>query len=205
MPINEGLMRLRREPLHDDLFDQVGRTFREPMVAISEELFKSMGENPEVFRAVMTTDADGVTKRLEAFLPSDESRDTLRWVMGFLQSLMDIVAMTLTTTDLSKVAMPPDVERSPGLRVIIALMAANDEARDGGDPGRVDELIDYAFLESVKLRNEVQAAGLVLNPFPREDERQRRARIKSVAAWMRGASTEADDVAMDLARMRNIR
>ena len=149
-------------------------------------------------------------QQLAAFLDEEDARDTLRWVLGLLSSFMGL-ALAIPPEFVRQVdesvidQLGSDADFQPYLRGAIALMAANETRKAGGDPQRARDLLDIAFLELTKFRAALRKHGVFLTPFPNETVEERRRGLLESAERLRAALTDDDWRTLEQARMHDIR
>jgi len=209
-PIDNGLARLRAEPLTDDLVAQVTDATWKPIASLGRAFWEIIGSDPDGWRARFVDDFKEEERQLAEFVADDDSLDTLRWVLGLFQSFLgltfalppDFMAQldeTLFT------ALGADEELKPYMRALIVLMAAAETRKAGGDPGRARDLLDVAFLELTRFRATLRKAGVFLTAFPGETVEERRRGLLESADRLRRSLSDEDWRVMERARMRDLR
>jgi hypothetical protein len=209
-PIENGLARLRTEPLTDDLVAEVADETWEPVASLGRAAWEIIGSDLDEWRARFVDDFKEEERQLADFVGDDDSRDTLRWVLGLLQSFLgltlalppDFVAR-LDQTLFS--ALGADEEFKPYIRALIALMGAAETRKAGGDRERARELLDIVFLELKKFRGTLRRAGVSLTPFPNETVEERRHGLLDSADRLRRSLSDDDWRVLEQARMRDLR
>lgn len=214
-PIEDGLVRLQTQPLTDDLVAEIADGIWAPIQAIGlagwETITKSHGES----RAVLMDEIHQDEELLADFLPDEDARDTLRWVVGLLRSFFDVLFAPVASVPAESLAQAraEDVARAaasapeiqPFTRGIVALMAAVRVAKDGGDPDRAAELLNVSFLQLRDLRNMMRRHGVSLSAFPDEPVEERRQRLLEAATRLRKSFSDDDWRVLDEARMHDLR
>jgi hypothetical protein len=209
-PIENGLARLRTEPLTDDLASQVTDDMWKPFVSLWRALGEIVGTNQNEWRAKFVDDFRLEEEQLAAFVEQEESRDTLRWVLGLLQSFLGL-ALSVPPEFVSQVdeatfaKAGADEDFKPYMRTVVALMAAAEARRAKGDPQRARDLLDVAFLELSKFRATMRTHGVSLTPFPSETVEERRRGLLESADGLRRALSDDDWRVLDQARMHDLR
>ena len=209
-PIENGLARLCTEPLTDDLVAQVADETWKPLVSIGRVFGSMVAASPDEWRARLVDDFRLEERRFAAFVEQEDSRDTLRWILGLLQSCLgltlSIPAELVGEIDdgvLEQVGANADFRLY--LQGWVALMAANETRRMGGDPQRARDLLDVAFLELNTFRATMRKHGVFLTPFPSETVDERRCGLLESADRLRDALSEDDWRVLEQARMRDLR
>jgi hypothetical protein len=181
-----------------------------PLASLSQVFWKMVGGNLDEWRAKFVDDFKREEHELAAFVDDEESRDTLRWILGLLQSFLSL-GLSLPREFISQIAELPLVDLGadegfkPYTRATIVLLAANATRKATGDPQRARDLLDVAFLELNKFRATLRMQGVILSPFPQETVEERRQRLVHGAESLRKALSERDWQALDEARMHNLR
>lgn len=209
-PIEEGLARLSTEELTDDLVAEVALAVWKPVVSIGRSFSSIVAASPDEWRAQFADDYKIEEQRLSAFIEDEGSRDTLRWILGLLQSFLGLTlaipAEFITQIDDHAFEqLGADAEFRRYLRGLVALMGANEARRIGVDPQRARDLLDIAFLELNRFRAALRKAGVFLSPFPSETVDERRRALLDSAARVREELSDDDWRVLDQARMRDLR
>jgi hypothetical protein len=209
-PIETGLARLRSEPLSDDLIAQVTEETWRPLLSLARAFWEIIGTNQNEWRARFVDDFKQEEKQLAAFVADEDSRDTLHWIVGLLQSFLGLALSVppefVTQIDESAfVQLSGDEDFKPYLRALIALMAATEARRTGGDPQRARDLLDVAFLNLTKFRAALRKHGVSLTPFPQETIDERRRGLLESADRLRQMLSDDDWRVLEHARMRDLR
>jgi hypothetical protein len=214
-PIDDGLARLRTEALTDALVDEVALALRKPIIAAAveaEQWLAGLTEQVDMFESEIEADR----ARVRALLPDDDSKDTLDWIMDFLQALM---AAIVDATEDQPVPHALDVEEveqehdPPAFRAYlrgsVALMATIEIAKlpsaSATAVERAAELLDVAFLELMEFSD--RAADLLEAPFdpPSTAPVHRGERLAFYAKAVRDTLTDADWEVIESARLGNLR
>ncbi len=209
-PIENGLARLRTEPLTDDLVAQVTDGTWRPLMSLGQAFWGIVGTNMDEWRAKFVDDFKMEEDQLAAFVDQDDSRDTLRWVLALLHSFMGLALSTpiefIAQFDETLLArLGADEDFKPYLRSLVVLMSAAETRRAGGDPQRARDLLDVAFLELNKFRATLRKHGVSLTPFPFETVDERRRGLLESADRLRKALSDEDWRVLGQARMRDLR
>ncbi len=209
-PIEEGLTRLRMEPLTDDLVAEVTDKMWGPFGSLWRALGEIVGTNQGEWRAKFVDDFNLEEHQLAAFVEQEESRDTLRWILGLLQSFLGLAlsippefSAQIDETTFAKLSA--DEGFKPYMRTVVVLMAAADTRRAKGDPQRARDLLDVAFLELSKFRATMRKHGVSLTPFPSETLEERRRGLLESADRLRKALSDDDWRVLEQARMHDLR
>ena len=209
-PIQDGLAKLRNEPLTDELVATVADETWKPLASLVRAFWQIVGTNVDEWRAKFVDDFSREERELAAFLADDDSRDTLRWILGLLQSVLGL-AMSVPPGFIAQIdetafaRMDSDEGFKPYPRTLVLLMAAAGTRKAGGDPKRAGELLDVAFLELMKFRGTMRKLGASLTPFPGETLDQRRQGLLDSADRLRRSLSEEDWQALEEARTRDLR
>ena len=209
-PIENGLARLRTEPLTDDLVAQVADETWKPVASLGRAAWEIIGSDLDEWRARFVDDFKEEERQLADFVGDDDARDTLRWVLGLLQSFLGLTLalppdfMTELDEPLFS-ALGADEEFKPYIRALIVLMGAAETRKAGGDRERARELLDVAFLELNKFRATLRRAGVFLTPFPNETVEERRHGLLDSADRLRRSLSDEDWRVLEQARMRDLR
>jgi hypothetical protein len=210
-PIELGLARLRKEPLTDALVAEVADAIGKPLEALTRAVWRSAGANLDEFRAATMQALETEELRLGRFLDDEGARETLAYVLGFVRSFY---SFTFAHAGFLLAALEDDgvwasVHEDPGAKPLwrgyLALAAACEEARIGADAGRARELVDVSFLELTEFRAFAQRQGIWLTAFPSETLVERRERGTRAAERLRRTFTQDDWIAIEGARMRDLR
>jgi hypothetical protein len=141
-PIETALSRLRTEPLTDELVADVATSAWKPLASFALAAGKFMNATRDELRARIAEDIDIEERQLAEFVGDEESRDTLRWVIGILREFMGL-ALSVPPEVLQGVdpgALDPagnDPEFAHYLRGLLTLMAAHETRKVGGDSERL--------------------------------------------------------------------
>ncbi len=209
-PIENGLARLRAEPLTDDLVAEVTDATWTPLAALSRALAEIVVANPEEWRARFVDEFALEEQQLAAFVAQQESRDTLRWILGLLHSFLGL-ALSVPPDFISQIdetaftKVTADEDFKPYMRALVTLMAAAETRKAAGDPQRARDLLDVAFLELSKFRAVMRQHGVSLTPFPSETIEDRRRGLLESAHRLRNALSDDDWRVLEQARMHDFR
>jgi hypothetical protein len=211
-PIETGLRRLRTEPLTEALVHEVTTATKAAVVALTSVAASGLAATPDALRALAMTDLRDDEARLISFVRDDESRDTARWVFGLLRSFFETMytlapprLFDQVTSDELRSELTHDPALGAFLGGLVTAMAALEEQKAHGDPGRVEELIDVAFLLLTEFRSAARKLGLWFAPFPAATVQERRGQFLHYATTLGEALTSSDWTVMDDARARNLR
>jgi hypothetical protein len=209
-PIQDGLARLRSEPLTDELIAKVADETWKPISTLGRVFWEIVGANQDEWRARFVDDFRREEQQLAAFVEHEDSRDTLRWVLGLLQSFLgqalSVPPEFIAEIDEALVArLGADEDFKPYIRTAVALMATAETRKVGGDAQRARDLLDVAFLEINKFRATLRRQGVSLTPFPLESVEERHRGLLESAARLRQTLSEDDWRVLDQARMRDLR
>ena len=209
-PIESGLTRLCTEDLTDVLVAQIAEETWKPVAAIGRVFWSLVATSPDEWRARLVDEFKLEEQRLTAFLEQEDSGDTLRWILGLLQSFfgltLSIPAEFIGQIDDNAIGqLDGDADFRPYLRGCIALMGVNEVRRTGGDPQRARDLLDVAFLELNKFRATLRKHGVFLTPFPSESVEERRRRLLDSVERLRHALSDNDWRVLERARMHDLR
>ena len=209
-PIESGLARLCTEPLTDDLVAQVASETWKPLVSIGRGFWSLIAANPDEWRAKLVDDYAREQDRFAAFVSDEDSRDTLRWILGLLQSFvgfsLSMPAELIRQLDDALIErLGADADFRLYLQGLIALMAADHVRRTEGDPDRARDLLDVAFLELSKFRATLRKHGIFLSALPLESLDERRQRSLASAERLRAALSDDDWQVLEQARLRDLR
>ncbi|MEO7034765.1 MAG: hypothetical protein ABI548_12730 [Polyangiaceae bacterium] len=205
------MKRLLTESVSDAVLDDVARDLMEPVRALSRAILELLASNRDEFRASVMDDLLREEGRLNAFLPDDDSRDTLAWVLGFLRSFVGLVMTmvepehlaSLDAEQLTQESTDPDL--ASFMRGQVALMAAVEAVRQGAGGDRCSTLIDSAFLSFMAFRSAIRNHGLWLSPFPNETSAERQQSLLRYAARLRETLTDQDWQTLERACARRSR
>ena len=89
-PIENGLKRLCTEQLTDDLVAQVAEQTWKPLTSIGRVFRSMVAASPDEWRARLVDDFKLEEERFASFVEQEDSRDTLRWILGLLQSFLGL-------------------------------------------------------------------------------------------------------------------
>src|SRR5713101_9441246 len=89
-PIENGLVRLCTEELTDGLVAQVAEQIWKPLASIGRVCWSLVAASPDEWRAKLVDDFRLEEQRLAAFVEEEDSRDTLRWILGLLHSFLGL-------------------------------------------------------------------------------------------------------------------
>jgi hypothetical protein len=211
-PIADALLRLRREPLTDDLVASVASVFFAPLQAVAAKVWEVLADNPDQLRAATMSDFAREEATLGRFLDDADCMDTLAWITGFLRSFCGTVFTLIPGPQWAALASQQgwqDAVREPQaasfMRGMATLMAASDEARSGTDVVRARDLVDVSFLRFREFRDTLRAGGVHLSPYPFETSEQRRDALRASAARIRESFSDGDWEAIAAARMGSLR
>ena len=209
-PIENGLARLCTEQLTDDLVAQVADETWKPLASIGRVFRSMVAASPDEWRARLVDDFKLEEERFAAFVEQEDSRDTLRWILGLLQSFVGL-ALSVPAEVVGEIddglldQLGADADFRLYLRGSLALMGANETRRTGGDPQRARDLLDVAFLELNRFRATMRKHGVFLTPFPFETVEERRRGLLESAHRLRDALSEDDWRVLEQARMHDLR
>ena len=210
-PIEHGLVRLRTEPLTDELVAEVADETWKPVTSLGRAIREIIAsDNLDEWRAKIVDDFREEESQLASFLGDEDSRDTLRWVLGLLQSIVGLT-LSLPADFVSQIdetlfaRVGADEEFRRYVRSLVLLMAISEAKKAGDDPQRARELLDVAFLELNKFRATLRRSGVSLTPFPSETVEERRKGLLESAARLRRTLTDQDWRVLEQARMHNLR
>ncbi len=209
-PIENGLARLCTEPLTDELVAQVADEVWRPLASLGRAFWEIVGTNLDEWRARFVDDLKLEEQQLATFVAEEDSRDTLHWIFGLLQSLMGLT-LTLPPDWITQVddaflaQLVADEDFKPYVRMSVALSAAAEARKAGGDPQRARDLLDVAFLEANKFRASLRKVGIALTPFPSETVEERRKGLLKSADRLRSTLSAEDWRVLEQSRMRDIR
>jgi hypothetical protein len=209
-PIENGLGRLRTEPLSDELVAAVIDETLKPLLLLGRAFWAIVGTNQDEWRARFVGDFKLEEQKLAAFVEEDDSRDTVGWIFGLLQSFLGL-ALSVPADFISQIdesilaQLGSDDDFKTYLRGSVVLMAAAETRKAGGDPQRARDLVDVAFLEMNKFRATMRKHGVSVTPFPSETLIDRRRRLLLGAKGLRNALSERDWRVMEEARFRALR
>jgi hypothetical protein len=209
-PIENGLARLRTEPLTDDLVAQVTDEMWKPFGSLWQAFGKIVGTNQDEWRARFVDDFKREEDQLAAFIEEEDSRDTLRWILGLLHSFLNL-SLSVPAEFVSQIDQETFARASaeedfkPYIRSLFVLMAAAETRRAKGDPQRSRDLLDVAFLELSRFRATMRKLGVSLTPFPLESVEERRRGLLESADRLREALTDEDWRVLEQARMHDLR
>jgi hypothetical protein len=209
-PIEDGLARLGTESLTDELVAQVADDTWKPVTSLGRAFWDVVGANVDEWRAKLVDDFKLEEEQLAAFVEQEDSRDTLRWVLGLLQSFLGL-SLSVPPEVLSRIdeatfaRASADEDFKPYIRTLIVLMAAAETRRAKGDPQRARDLLDVAFIELMKFRATMRKLGVSLTPFPLETVEERRRGLLESADRLRKALSDDDWRVLEQARMRDLR
>ena len=209
-PIENGLARLRAEPLTDELVAKVADDTWKPVASIGRAFWEVVGANQDEWRARFVDDFKLEERQLAAFVEQEDSRDTLRWVLGLLHALLGLTLSvppeSMTGIDETRFArLGADEDFKPYVRTLVVLMAAAETRKVGGTPERARDLLDVAFLEVNKFRGTMRRLGVSLTPFPSETLEERRRGLLESADRLRHTLSDDDWRILEQARMRDLR
>jgi hypothetical protein len=209
-PIETGLARLRTEPLTDDVVAQVTDEMWKPFGSLWRAFGKIVGKNQDEWRAKFVDDFKREEDQLAEFVEEDDSRDTLRWILGLLHSFLNL-SLTVPAEFVSQIdeetlaRASAEEDFKPYVRSLFVLMAAAETRRAEGDPQRARDLLDVSFLELSKFRATMRKLGVSLTPFPSESVEERRRGLLESAGRLREALTDEDWRVLEQGRTRNLR
>jgi hypothetical protein len=175
-------------------------------------VFSAAG-HPELFRSELETAWRSEAALLRSFLDpgtADVAEWTVRsWIaLGDLGLALIGSAMEEAKRVISSVDVASDAglaQRGSPLRVQALMMAAVAGVRRGKPQVVVADLVLRACEEMESLMEQMQAAGLHLDPFKGETLVERAARARRYAEHVRAALTEDDTGAFEEARLRRLR
>jgi hypothetical protein len=209
-PIENGLARLRSEPLTDELVAKVADDTWKPVASLGRAFWEIIGGNLDEWRARLVDDFRQEEERLSEFVEDDDSRDTLRWVLALLQSFLGLTfsvppEFIAKIDEVTLAQASADEDFKPYIRTLVLLMAVAEGRKVGGDPQRARDLLDVAFLELNKFRATLRKQGVSLSPFPLETVEERRRGLLESADRLRNVLSEDDWRVLEQARMRDLR
>jgi hypothetical protein len=205
-PIQDGLSRLRTEPVTDELVAEVADELRAPIATLGRVFSEIVAARRDESRAKFDDDFELEERQLAAFVEQEDSRDTLRWVLALLQSVaLTVSPEVITTVDENVFAkLGADEDFKPYIRTLVVLMAVAETRTVGGDPQRARDLLDVAFLEMNRFRATLRKQGVWLTPFPFESVEERHRGLLEAAARLRQALSDDDWLVLEQARMRDL-
>lgn len=210
-PIEDGLLRLRRDELTDALVSEVLPSLLQPLLSVGRAVSQWLATSYDELIALWMQDLQDREDCLAAFLTEEDARDTLRWVLGWLRSFYQLgsgyrvsIGWTPTDDDAWK-AMAADETFRSLFRGLICFLAASDEARLGASRGRALDLLDTAFLELSRFSKDVREHGLRVSAFPCETIGERHERILHDADRLRQTLSDDDWRTLERARMHDLR
>jgi hypothetical protein len=209
--IDAGLTRLLAEPVSDAVLDEVVSDLNSAIHAVSRTFFDWFASNPDGVRASLMADLRIQEECLRTFLPDDDSRDTLNWVLGVLRHFFTVAFAFIPPeqrpafddAELAQVSSEPGFRSM--MRALVALMAAFDGAQRQLSSSQCAELLDAAFLNLVDFSKAARRDGLWFAPFPNETLDERRESLQRYASRLRETLTADDWTTLDDARMSNLR
>ncbi len=209
-PIESALARLRTEPLTDDLVARVAEEAWKPIASLGRAAWEIMDSDLDEWRARFVDDFKQEERQLADFVGDDDARDTLRWVLGLLQSFLGLALavpadLVIPPDEALFASLGADQDFQPYPRALVALMGAAETRKAGGDPERARELLDVAFLEMNRFRATLRRAGVSLTPFPNETVEERRRGLLESAERLRRSLSDEDWRVLEQARMRDLR
>jgi len=209
-PIADSLDRLCTERLDGALFDATADSVWLPLWRISREFFKAMTERRDELAAVVMKDLGVVESRLREHLGDEDAADTLVWILGFLRAYADASLNVLPhvwplMTEIPAEDVAGQREMRFLMRGYVALMGASELSRRALDPARAGELVDIAFLELTRFKQELERVGVRVAPFPFQTVEERRERQALYAHRLRQILGPEDDVVLADARLGNLR
>ena len=206
-PIESGLARLCTERLTDDLVAQVADETWKPLASIGRVFRSMVAASPDEWRARLVDDFKLEEERFAAFVEQEDSRDTLRWILGLLQSFLGLT-LSIPAEFVGEIddglldQLGADADFRLYLRGSVALMGANETR--SGDPQRARELLDVAFLELNRFRATIRKHGVFLTPFPSETVEERCRGLLESADRLRDALSDYDWRVLEQARMHDL-
>lgn len=210
-PIETGLLRLRQEALTDALVDEVMESLITALLALGQAVRKWLVANLDELVALWMQDLRSREERLTDFLVDEDSRDTLRWVLGWLRSFhkpihgYPVSGRPPGRDDDAGRATGQDADFRSLYTGLVCFMAASEEARLGASRERAQDLLDVAFLELHRLSREVRDVGLWVTAFPDETLEERRSRLLRDAERLRRSLGESDWLTIESARLQALR
>ncbi len=209
-PIENGLARLRAEPLTDELVVEVVEDTVKPLLSLGRAFREVVGASPDEWRARLMEDFKREENQLAAFVADEDSRDTLHWIVSLLRVFLGLTLSVppefIEQLDEAAFAgVTADEDFKPYLRALVVLMAAAEAAKEGRDPGRARDLLDVAFLELIKFRNVLRKHGVSLTPFPYETTDDRRKGLLEAVDRLRRTLSDDDWRVLEKARAGNLR
>ncbi|MBX3182445.1 MAG: hypothetical protein KIT72_08650 [Polyangiaceae bacterium] len=207
-PVEEAIRRLRTEPLTDELLVTVSQGLREPVRAMASVVWRALAESAEASQSVSLTDlVNEEVALLVAFLDDEDIADTVAWIIGFLRSVDEAILSHVGAAELAQALEHPEeeLELPAFTRGWVALMAAIEEARAGGDVRRTTDLIDCSFLQFKEVRDCLRQEGIEILPFAEETREQRSERLLATVERLRSSLTDEDWRVLSEARMTDFR
>lgn len=175
-------------------------------------MFSAAG-HPELFRSELEAAWRSEAALLRSSLDpgtADVAEWTVRsWIalgdlgLALIGSAMEEVKRVISSVDLASDTSL--AQRGSPLRVQALMMAAVAGVHRGGAQAVVADLVLRACEEMESLMEQMQAAGLHLDPFKGETLAERAARARRYAEHVRAALTEDDTRAIEEARLRSLR
>ncbi len=209
-PVKDAVSRLRTEPLTDDLVVEVADLVIAAVSAIGQEALRTFADDIDEFQATLMSDLQREEERLRSFVAEEDAQDTVSRVIGVLRSFVSLAVAVPAAhvAPLGEAAWAQAVAASgmkPFLGGLVALMAAGQEAMEGGRPERARELIEVAYLQLIEFRDLARRNGLPLSAHPTETIEERRERLRRDADRLRGTLSDDDWRVLDEARLRDVR
>lgn len=172
-PIKDAIVRLRHEPLTDELVTDVAADLFGPIQAITLKAWEVLAFDREQLRASAMSEFATLETTLGAFVDDPDSVDTLGWITGFLRSFYSGIWMLMPIEPAAVQGAQQrweDAARDPTIVSFMSgvstLMAAAEEARARADVQRARDLIDVSFLRFTEMRDALKAAGWNISAFP---------------------------------------
>lgn len=209
-PARAALSRLENEALTDELLEQVAKAFAKPLMAVTSALWEVLATR-EAWQTELEATFRDDTALMSRFLGGrEDAQDTLNWCLEFVRRLVELTSMVNipllgnhSQDELSRATERPQFVVL--MKAEVALLAALQIARISGDPERVAELIDLAFVALCEVQDSMRQDGLWLNPFVAESPDERAERTLRYARQARNVLSEEDVETLDAARLRSLR
>jgi hypothetical protein len=207
--IEGGLARVRSESLTGELLSQVTEDILPPFASLLRAIMETAGANRDEWQARLVGDLKAEERDLAAFIDRENAHDTLRWIVGLIQSFLALAfsasleSVRVETVRLDELGADEDFK--PYLRGVVALMAAAETRKLRGDRQWARDLVDVAFLQLSRFRANLRTHGVSLMPFPFETLDDRRERLARSADALRKALTEDDWLVIEEARVGSLR
>lgn len=209
--LTEASRRLRTEPLNDDVIASVAASVWVPYRHILAEVAKTFVSDAEAYRKIIIESTAQMTRKISATLAGDlDAIDTLQWIAEWLRAYLTMgVHMLPSIAEALQTSIddPDAVEmlcRSPeggAFRAQVLMGAADDEATASGDPQRLRDLVDLAFLELCRGTDATRETmpWLPAFPFAGESPSERGARALRYTEAFRASGSPEEHAAFQAA------